>query len=252
MTKLDPFSPFQESPLSEAKIITITGPSAAGKTALVRALLERRKELQMVVSCTTRARRGTDLPGEYSYLSEEEFRSLKEESAFLWAVHVHGAWYGTLRRSVADALERRFPSLMFLVPECTPLLRSCAKGLAAHVFIPAPPEDVLRERLLRREIRALASAEDWELVRSEVLSAGRDLHAAQLDGILKERSGKVFPMERLEKSLRTVRERIEDCRAWEDEARGGGIPYLVFDNLGPIAECAERFEAELVRRGILS
>jgi guanylate kinase len=75
----------------------ITGPSGAGKGTLIKRLVERRADLEVAVSATTRPQRpGEENGREYWFLSEEEFVARIEEGEFLEHVEFVGGRYGTL------------------------------------------------------------------------------------------------------------------------------------------------------------
>jgi guanylate kinase len=88
------------------RLYVIAAPSGAGKTSLVKALLERRPELEVSVSYTTRKRRPTEIDGvDYSFVTRERFLELLAEDAFLEHAEVFDNHYGTSRERVARALD---------------------------------------------------------------------------------------------------------------------------------------------------
>jgi guanylate kinase len=89
-------------PLSDGpKVFVITGPSGAGKGTLIKALLERRSDLELAVSATTRARRPGEADGrDYHFLSEQEFLERVERGEFLEHVVYVSGRYGTLRSEI--------------------------------------------------------------------------------------------------------------------------------------------------------
>ncbi len=90
------------------RLVIISGPSGAGKSTIVRRLLaECPIPLELSVSATTRQPRPGEVNGrEYWFVSDEEFRRLRHDDAFLEAKEVfgRGVWYGTLRRQVEQGL----------------------------------------------------------------------------------------------------------------------------------------------------
>ncbi len=90
------------------RLIIISGPSGAGKSTVTRRLLsECDLPLRLSVSATTRAPRPGEQDGrEYHFLSQQRFRELRDQDAFLECKEVFGKghWYGTLRSEVADGL----------------------------------------------------------------------------------------------------------------------------------------------------
>lgn len=150
---------------------TITGPSASGKTTLARNILAAHPEAKPLTSTTTRAPRPTDMPGEYEYVSNEEFDRLSRQGAFLWEVAPHGNRYGT-RKSAVDAAFLESLYVPILVIEAVVKLHSyaAARGQGAQVrslYIHIEDEAELRKRITGRgdspeEIeRRLHECLDW-------------------------------------------------------------------------------------------
>ncbi len=92
---------------SPAKLFVIAAPSGAGKTTLVKSLLERNPGLEFSVSYTTREQRKTEIDGrDYFFVDEERFSHLKEEDELLESALVFGNYYGTGRTQVQQHLAR--------------------------------------------------------------------------------------------------------------------------------------------------
>ena len=91
--------------MTTACLFTISAPSGAGKTSLVRALLEKRAEsVAVCVSHTTRPMRPGDVDGsDYHFVSREEFDRMIAAGEFLEYAQVFDNFYGTARAS-AEAL----------------------------------------------------------------------------------------------------------------------------------------------------
>lgn len=122
----------------------LSAPSGAGKSSLVQALLEKRDDIVVSTSHTTRAPRGQEQHGkEYYFTSNDEFDALVADDAFLEWAQVHSHRYGTSRKVVGDLLaqgmdvileidyqgafqvQRRFPDavLIFILPPSLEELR---------------------------------------------------------------------------------------------------------------------------------
>lgn len=85
-------------------VFTISAPSGAGKTSLVKALLERDKQLQVSVSHTTRPMRAGEIDGvNYHFVSDSEFRAMTAQQAFVEYAEVFGHWYGTSAEAIDTA-----------------------------------------------------------------------------------------------------------------------------------------------------
>ena len=87
------------------KLWVVAAPSGAGKTTLVRALLDRDPALRFSISYTTRAPRSSEINGrDYFFVDKAEFQRMVEDDAFLEYACVFDNWYGTGRQHVADLL----------------------------------------------------------------------------------------------------------------------------------------------------
>lgn len=136
-------------------IVTITGPTASGKTSIARRLLEEIPGSSMVLSLTTRAPRPTDAQGEYRYVTHEEFENLKNQNLFEWAVPHKDQWYGTLKETLHEAISN--PDrvwIMILVLDAVTTIRTYLQkhdALEQHKpFFILVPDD---ERLVRAQKR---------------------------------------------------------------------------------------------------
>lgn len=91
---------------SPARLFVIAAPSGAGKTTLVKELLERNPGLEFSVSYTTREKRNTEVEGrDYLFVDEARFLKLKQDGELLESALVFGNHYGTGRTQVERHLE---------------------------------------------------------------------------------------------------------------------------------------------------
>ena len=92
--------------MSSACLFTISAPSGAGKTSLVKALLEKRAgSLAVCVSHSTRTKRPGEIDGDaYHFVSPERFRRMVDNDEFLEHAQVFDNFYGTARASVEKLL----------------------------------------------------------------------------------------------------------------------------------------------------
>ena len=93
--------------MSTACLFTVSAPSGAGKTSLVKALLEKRGDsVAVCVSHSTREKRPGEVDGAaYHFVSLEEFERMVDAGEFLEHARVFDNCYGTARRSVEALLE---------------------------------------------------------------------------------------------------------------------------------------------------
>ena len=84
--------------MAAGSLFIVAAPSGAGKTTLVRKLLEKDAAVQLSISYTTRAPRDGEQNGrEYHFVDAAEFRVMRERGDFLEWAEVHGNFYGTSR-----------------------------------------------------------------------------------------------------------------------------------------------------------
>ena len=86
-------------------MLVLSSPSGAGKTTILRALLEQDDNLTMSISATTRPMRPGEVDGEdYFFVDEIKFNKMIIDGELLEHANVFGNFYGTPRKPVEDAL----------------------------------------------------------------------------------------------------------------------------------------------------
>ena len=133
------------------RLFVIAAPSGAGKTSLVKALLERRPELHVSISHTTRARRPTEEHGrEYYFVTVPEFQELIAKREFLEYAQVFDNFYGTGRRPVEQQLAQGRNVILEIDWQGARLVRK-AMPECSSIFILPPSRTALEERLRNRK-----------------------------------------------------------------------------------------------------
>jgi guanylate kinase len=90
---------------AQNRLFVISAPSGAGKTSLVRALMEREPDLRFSISYTTRAQRPGEHHGQhYFFVTPDVFQRMIEEGALLEHARVFDNYYGTSRAQVESLL----------------------------------------------------------------------------------------------------------------------------------------------------
>jgi guanylate kinase len=90
---------------AQNRLFVISAPSGAGKTSLVRALMEREPGLRFSISYTTRGQRPGERDGQhYHFVSPEAFLEMIGAGAFLEHARVFDNYYGTARTQVEELL----------------------------------------------------------------------------------------------------------------------------------------------------
>ncbi len=131
-------------------LFVVAAPSGAGKSSLVKALLELDSHLAVSISHTTRRPRGQEQQGrEYHFIDEAEFHAKIAAGDFFEWAEVHGNLYGTSRA----AIESRIAGGQDVVLEIDWQGALQIKQIFPHavlIFILPPSWEELRQRLLRR------------------------------------------------------------------------------------------------------
>lgn len=130
--------------------VIFAAPSGAGKTSIARALAERREDVEFSISATTRGPRGYERNGvDYFFRTEDEFRRMIDSGELLEWAQVHGNYYGTPRRNLAEASSRgRFLLLDIDVQGSRQVKRAVSDAVSIFVLPPSGAE--LARRLAGR------------------------------------------------------------------------------------------------------
>ncbi|MFN3581267.1 MAG: guanylate kinase [Pseudomonas sp.] len=128
----------------------VSAPSGAGKTSLVKALIEQLDSLQVSVSHTTRSMRPGELDGvNYHFVSREAFLAQVAEGDFLEHAEVFGNLYGTAQSSVEKTLSEGHDLILEIDWQGAQQVRK-AMPQARSIFILPPSRSTLRDRLTHR------------------------------------------------------------------------------------------------------
>jgi guanylate kinase len=131
-------------------LFVVAAPSGAGKSSLVKALMELDARVQPSVSHTTRAPRGQEKHGrEYFFVSEQEFDGMVSHGAFLEWANVHGRRYGTSRKAIEDRINQGADVVLEIDYQGALQIKKIFEN-AVLIFILPPSWDELRSRLERR------------------------------------------------------------------------------------------------------
>ena len=131
-------------------LVVIAAPSGAGKTSLVRALMEREPSLGFSVSFTTRPKRAGEVDGrDYHFIDEQRFSQMVRDDAFVEHARVFGHCYGTGRQQVEQALAAGKHLILEIDWQGARQVRERVPE-AVDVFILPPSRAVLEQRLRGR------------------------------------------------------------------------------------------------------
>ncbi len=131
-------------------LFVVAAPSGAGKSSLVKALLELDSHVHPSISHTTRAPRGQEKHGrEYFFASEPEFDAMVQGNAFVEWARVHGNRYGTSKKAIEERIAQGSDVILEIdFQGALQIKKSFANAIL--VFILPPSWEELRSRLERR------------------------------------------------------------------------------------------------------
>jgi guanylate kinase len=139
-------------PTGNGRVVVLSGPSAVGKSTVVRCLREQIPDLHFSVSATTRAPRPGEVEGvDYHFVSPARFQQLIDEGALLEWAEIHGGLQrsGTLAAPVRAATGSGFPVLIEVDLAGARAIKK-AMPEAITVFLAPPSWADLQARLVGR------------------------------------------------------------------------------------------------------
>jgi guanylate kinase len=184
--------------MPQGRLYVVSAPSGAGKTSLVKALMEREPRIQFSVSYTTRAARPKEIPGrDYHFVSLQRFEEMVANDEFLEHAKVFDNCYGTAVHTVQEALANGEQLLLEIDWQGARQVRARLPE-ACSIFILPPSRQALEERLKGRstdsddviERRLRDAAEDlghWHEFNYVVVNDRFDQALADLQAIVEDR-----------------------------------------------------------------
>ncbi len=173
----------------KGRVIIVSAPSGAGKTTVVKHLLEAGLKLVFSVSACSRPPRSHEIDGkDYYFLSVEEFRKKISEEAFIeWEQVYPGKYYGTLKQEVRRIWQEGHHILFDVDVKGGTNLKQYFGDRALAIFVMPPsleelegrlrarkadPESSIRERIQKASLEiTYASRFDYTLVNDRLETA---------------------------------------------------------------------------------
>ncbi len=180
----------------KGKLIVVSAPSGAGKTTIVKYLLNKFPELVFSVSATTRKPRSNEKHGrEYFFISEKEFKEKIEKNQFVEWEKFYDYYYGTLREFVDNNLENgKFVVLELDVKGAQNIKSQYPDSIT--IFIAPPSIEELKQRLIKRNTE---TEEDFR----------KRIERAEMEMNFKDKFDYVIVNDDLEKAKQKAKEIIE-------------------------------------------
>jgi guanylate kinase len=164
---------------SRGRLFVIAAPSGAGKTSLVRALMEHEPDLRFSISYTTRPQRPTEQDGrDYFFVGRDEFDRMAASGEFLEHAQVFDNRYGTARRFVEASLSSGQDLILEIDWQGARQVRA-ALPECVSIFILPPSRAELERRLRGR------ATDSEEVIRRRLRDAASDMtHWDEFDYVI--------------------------------------------------------------------
>ena len=161
------------------KLYVMAAPSGAGKTTLVRLLLDSEPSVHLSISYTTRGPRPGELDGrEYHFVDVATFRAMMARGDFLEWAEVHGNFYGTSKVWIADHLAAGHDVLLEIDWQGAQQVRAAFPD-AIGVFILPPSMEELTRRLTGR------GTDSAEVIERRLAAAQAEMrHVGEFDYVI--------------------------------------------------------------------
>ena len=160
-------------------LFVVAAPSGAGKSSLVKALMELDSHVQPSVSHTTRAPRGQEKHGrEYFFVSDAEFDAMVQANTFVEWAHVHNHRYGTSKKAIEERMAQGADVILEIDYQGALQIKQIFAN-AVTIFILPPSWEELRSRLERR------GEDSNDVIEVRLKNAAREMaHAQEFDFVI--------------------------------------------------------------------
>lgn len=136
--------------MTSGNLYIVSAPSGAGKTSLVKALLQSDDQVDLSISFTTRPPRPGEVDGrDYHFVSTDTFQQMLERGEFLESAHVHGNYYGTSQTWIEKERQAGRDILLEIDWQGAAQVRKLVEGTIG-IFIMPPSLSELQKRLQGR------------------------------------------------------------------------------------------------------
>ena len=156
----------------KGKLIVISAPSGAGKSSLIKAIINNNNNIELSISATTRKpREGESNAKDYFFISDEEFNALKSKDDFFECALVHNYQYGTLRSYINERIDKGINIILDIDVQGFEQIQEASINNTS-IFIIPPSIEELKKRL---NIRGLDSQ---EVIETRLINARYELKYA--------------------------------------------------------------------------
>ena len=156
----------------KGKLIVISAPSGAGKSSLIKAIINNNNNIELSISATTRQpREGESNAKDYFFISDEEFNALKSKDDFVECALVHNYQYGTLKSYINERIDKGINIILDIDVQGFEQIQEASIDNTS-IFIIPPSIEELKKRL---NIRGLDSQ---DVIETRLVNARHELKYA--------------------------------------------------------------------------
>ena len=161
--------------MNDSKLIIFSAPSGAGKSSLIKKLIELSEStIELSVSVTTREPRDGEVHGvDYFFISEQEFLKLEKQDSFLESANVHGFHYATLKSFVDEKTSSGISVILDIDVQGFKQVKQTSQDNVS-IFILPPSLEELEQRLFNR------GSESAESIKKRLENALIELRSAEI------------------------------------------------------------------------
>jgi guanylate kinase len=144
-------SPKGNYPTGGPLLVVLSGPSGAGKDAILSRMKETGYPAEFITTVTTRPKRTQEKESvDYNFVSAERFQEMLKNNQFLEQANVYGNWYGVPREPVRQALEAGRDVIVKVDTQGAATIKRLVPQ-AVFIFVVPPSMEELTARLKRRQ-----------------------------------------------------------------------------------------------------
>ena len=156
----------------KGKLIVISAPSGAGKSSLIKAIINNNNNIELSISATTRKpREGESNAKDYFFISDEEFNALKSKNDFVEYALVHNYQYGTLRSYINERIDKGINIILDIDVQGFEQIQEASIDNTS-IFIIPPSIEELKKRLNKRGL------DSQEVIETRLVNARHELKYA--------------------------------------------------------------------------
>ena len=193
--------------MTAGSLFVVSAPSGAGKTTLVRLLLDADPQVRLSVSFTTRAPRSGETEGTaYHFVDVPAFKAMRDHGEFLEWAEVHGNFYGTSRSWLEARMAEGQDVLLEIDWQGARQVRSLfSEAVGIFVLPPSMAE-------LERRLRARGQDADDVIARRVAAARGEMEHVGEFDFVIINNDLQVA-LEELKAAVKASRLRFQRQKA---------------------------------------